>query len=65
MPDAKNPDSDTYYEEFLYDLENDPFERKNLVIDPAYAEIRKELAGVLKNRIKEVEGKEPLILPAR
>ncbi|MDI6827331.1 MAG: sulfatase-like hydrolase/transferase, partial [Armatimonadota bacterium] len=65
VPDAKNPDSDTYYEEFLYDLENDPYERKNLVIDPAYAEIRKELAGILKNRIKEVEGKEPLILPAR
>ena len=29
----KSPD-DVYYERFLYDLENDPHERKNLISDP-------------------------------
>ncbi|MCL6519642.1 MAG: sulfatase-like hydrolase/transferase [Armatimonadetes bacterium] len=64
VPDAKNPASDVYYEEFLYDLENDPHERKNLVCDPSFATIRRELADILKRRIREIEGKEPLILPA-
>lgn len=64
VPDAKNPASDVYYEEFLYDLENDPYERKNLVRDPSFATIRRELADILKRRIREIEGKEPLILPA-
>ena len=56
------PDSDVYYESFLYDLENDPAEHVNLVDDPAYEEIRKELKEKLLQKIWEVEGKRPQIL---
>ena len=37
-----------YYEAFLYDLEADPHERKNLVNDPALTGVRAELADMLK-----------------
>ncbi len=37
-----------YQEAFLYDLENDPHERNNLVADPARAEVRADLAVKLK-----------------
>jgi len=52
-----------YYEEFLYDLEEDPHERNNLVADPDLAEVRAELAEMLKGDIAEVEGQEPEIRP--
>ena len=38
----KSPD-DMYYERFLYELENNPHERINLISDPDYAEIRSRL----------------------
>lgn len=58
-----DPGSDTYTEDFLYDLENDPHERKNLVADPAYADIRAELAERLKKRMVEAGEEAPKILP--
>jgi arylsulfatase A-like enzyme len=42
-----DPDSDRYVEEYLYDLDNDPYERDNLVRDPDYAGVRAELRETL------------------
>jgi len=56
--------SDTYVEEYLYDLEADPHERKNLVADPQHREIRAELAERLKRRMVEAGEAVPAILPA-
>jgi len=55
--------SDSYVEEFLYDLETDPHELNNLVRDPALAEVRRELAATLKRRMVEAGEKEPAIEP--
>ncbi len=50
-----------YVEDFLYDLEADPYERNNLVADPGFREIREELALTLKRRIVEAGETEPEI----
>ncbi len=55
--------SDIYMEDFLYDLENDIYERNNLVSDPEYAQIRGELAEVLKRKMVEAGEKIPKIIP--
>jgi uncharacterized sulfatase len=34
---------DYYIEEYLYDLEKDPYEKNNLVADPAFAEVRSDM----------------------
>jgi uncharacterized sulfatase len=52
-----------YYERFLYDLENDPHEKTNLISDPKYADIRLELATILKDKMIEANETEPTILP--
>lgn len=59
----KEPDASVYYEDFLYDLHKDPHERNNLVADPAYAQVRKELAELLKASMKKAHESEPEILP--
>lgn len=59
------PGADTYYEEYLYDLRADPFERKNLAQDAACASVRAELAERLKRRMIGAGEAEPEILPAR
>ena len=59
------PGSEVYYEEFLYDLENDPHERNNLVTDSAYAAIRAELADTLTWRMVAAGEDAPLILTTR
>ncbi len=61
---GEDPDSDRYVEDFLYDLEEDPHERNNLVRDPDCAHVRAELAEVLKAHILEVEGLAVEIEPA-
>jgi arylsulfatase A-like enzyme len=60
----RDMDSDTYVEEFLYDLEADPHERNNLVSDPSLADVREELARTLKRRMVEAAECEPTVLPA-
>jgi uncharacterized sulfatase len=57
----EDPDAEVYTEDFLYDLDNDPHERNNLVRDPAFGEIRKKLAECLKKRMVKAGEKEPLI----
>lgn len=56
------PDSDTYCERYLYDLQNDPHQRHNLVADPAYAAIRAGLRTRLETLIAQHEGKPALIV---
>jgi arylsulfatase A-like enzyme len=56
------PSSDVYVEDFLYDLEADPHERNNLVADPAFRGIRRELAATLKRRMIQAGEAEPVIL---
>ncbi len=55
--------ADTYYEEFLYDNDADPHQQTNLVRNEDYADVRAELAELIKQRIFEVEGYRPEILP--
>ncbi|MCL5281156.1 MAG: sulfatase-like hydrolase/transferase [Planctomycetes bacterium] len=57
------PAGDTYTEDFLYDLQNDPHERNNLVSDPQLAAIRTQLAQLLKRRMVQAGEAEPKILP--
>ena len=54
--------SDIYNEEFLYNLENDIFEKHNLVGDPTFAEIRMGLSEILKRKMKEAGEEIPNIL---
>lgn len=47
---AKNADcafAEKYYEDCLYDLETDPFEKNNLIADPKYKEERETLRKIL------------------
>lgn len=55
--------SDTYYEDFLYDLNKDPHERNNLICDENYADIRKEMAEILKRRMAQANEAPITILP--
>ena len=45
-------DSDTYREEYLYDLEKDPWELNNLVLDKEYERVRKQLGERLRERME-------------
>ena len=56
--------SSSYTEDFLYDLENDPYELNNLARHPDYDSIRSELAEILKKRIREAGEEIPRIYPA-
>lgn len=54
--------SDTYHEEFLYDLHADPHELDNIIALDAYREVKGVLRKLLLDKIKEVENKEPEII---
>ena len=64
MP-RQEADSDFYEEKYLFDLKNDPLERNNLIADPAYAGVKKQLrerllafskdAGEIILEIKEIK----------
>ncbi|MFX0070645.1 MAG: sulfatase-like hydrolase/transferase [Candidatus Hermodarchaeota archaeon] len=55
--------NEIYMEDFLYDLENDLFERNNLVEDPKYQDIRNKLAERLKRIMVEAGEDIPVIIP--
>ncbi len=58
-------DSDTYVEQYLYDLDTDPHERNNLVRDPTYAGLRDNLAQRLIKRMVQAGEQAPTILLAQ
>ena len=63
-PDKTSSDnscSDIYIEEFLYDLQNDPHEKNNLVKNRQYKDIKVELAKKLINLICYADEAEPTI----
>ncbi|TFG13268.1 MAG: arylsulfatase, partial [Promethearchaeota archaeon] len=55
--------SNIYMEDFLYDLDADPYERNNLVSDPEYVQVRVDLAEILKRRMDEAGEEPPQIIP--
>lgn len=59
---AKNEDrafADYYTEDFLYDLKNDPYERTNLIDNPAFSQTKSELRAILIEHMKKAG--EPVI----
>lgn len=54
--------SETYIEDFLYDLADDPHEQHNLVTHPDFEKTRAELATILKRRMVAAGETEPVIL---
>ena len=56
--------SPVYFEDYLYDLENDPIEKNNLVKDSQYKSVRKELKEMLIREMTNAGEKKPIILPA-
>lgn len=59
------PEAETYYEQFLYDLNADPDEHTNLVADPHYTAIRAMLAEKLTACMLQAGEIKPIILPAK
>ena len=55
--------ADVYYEDYLYDLENDPHERNNLAGHPEYAETRSEMALLLTDHMQNAGEIKPVIKP--
>jgi uncharacterized sulfatase len=60
---GRDPDSDVYVEDFLYDLHRDPHEQDNLVASPDHADTRAEMAQRLKRRMVAAGEAEPIIHP--
>ena len=56
--------ADTYREEYLYDLEQDPDELVNLVCSPEHEAVRTEMKTRLIRRMAEAGEREPVILPS-
>jgi uncharacterized sulfatase len=54
--------ADIYYEEFLYDLENDPYERNNLINNVEYEEERQKLSRILIKHMNRAGEKTPFIM---
>ncbi len=61
----ERPASDRYVEAYLYDLDTDPHERDNRVAEPGPADVRADLRERLRAYVREVEGVDVEIEPAR
>ncbi|MEG1011985.1 MAG: sulfatase-like hydrolase/transferase [Ruthenibacterium sp.] len=57
--------ADIYYEDYLYDLNADPFEKHNLAQDARYVAVRDELSKLLKKEMRQAGETEPQFLPAQ
>lgn len=53
--------SDVYADDYLYDMTKDPYQLENIVEDPAYAQVKKDLRDRLTDWIEKAEGKRPVI----
>lgn len=56
--------SNVYFEEYLYDLKNDPIEKFNLIRNPKYSHVRQELKYLLIEQMINAGEERPVILPA-
>ncbi|MCI8441994.1 MAG: sulfatase-like hydrolase/transferase [Provencibacterium sp.] len=63
--DPNLPDFPVYEERYLYDLQNDPYQRVNLAADPSFAGVCEKLRQKLLEHIRREEGKTPEIHPAQ
>lgn len=54
-------DSDRYADDFLYDLEKDPWQLNNLAAEPSYDAVKAELRTYLLDWIEKAEGYRPVI----
>lgn len=54
-------DSDVYADDFLYDMQKDPYQLTNVVAEPEYQEIKLQLRAKLLAWINKAEGKNPVI----
>lgn len=61
---GKDPSSDTYVEEFLYDNEADPYQLNNLIGLTSHQEVCRVMRERLLRHIQNVEGYTPTIRPA-
>lgn len=57
------PGSDSYIEKYLFDLEEDPYEKNNLVADDSLSGVRAELAGILCDCMRRAGEAVPDIYP--
>lgn len=60
-----DPDSEHYVEQFLYDLESDPYELTNLAGMESHLEVSSVMRRLLMERMKQVGEKQPDIEPAK
>ena len=56
------PAAQEYADDFLYDLEKDPFQLNNVVSEPVYADIKAKLRQRLLEWIWQAEGARPSIV---
>lgn len=56
--------SNVYFEAYLYDLEKDPCEKKNLIKDSRYRHVREELKYLLIEQMVNAGEEQPVIFPA-
>lgn len=64
MLDSCRADSPSYVEKYLFDLENDPYEKNNLIDHPQYKDVRAMLAEILVRCMVEAKEGEPVIYPS-
>ena len=60
----RDPASDRYEEQYLYDLEADPYELTNLIHSPAHREVAEVMKQRLLRRMKDAGERQPQILAA-
>ena len=61
MDGGETASSDVYADDFLYDLEKDPYQLNNVVNDPDYADVKADMRERLLDWIEKAEGKRPVI----
>lgn len=59
-----SPKSKVYFEDYLYDNNNDKAQKDNLIKSKSHREVRKKLRSILLSEIQRVEGEKPVILSA-
>ena len=53
-----------YFEDYLYDVNDDPIQKNNLIKSKEHKTVRQELKKLIINQMVEIGEKKPIILPA-